>query len=514
MPASEGSPRASRILVVDDNPIFRKKFTRAIGNLGHHVSAVEGGDAALSALELTPFDAVFLDIVMPEVTGFDVLEAMKRHPILRDIPVIVVSALERETDSVVLAIELGAEDFLPKDFDPVILKARLSACLSKKRHRDQEKEYYGQIEKLARAAEKIESGLFNPNKLDLEPIASAETPMGRLASVFQGMAGEIYQRESKAQRTISLLKASLWMLAMSAVYGLTPSLGRMASTLDATPLGLVVWTLSAGAVLLLSFAAYHGQLPRLRRREVVFFIVWALVSGVVLRVALFVASAHIQAAMVSLLITMQGFMVFAFASALKMERATPNRVLGLIVGLVGVSLALSDKLRGSGAGQVVWYAVAMLVPLCLAADALLMAKFKPRHIEPVAALGLMMLVTVVIIAPFAYARGELVPLSWRLGQLEIVVAALVFTLVASYLMSFHIIKIAGVVFYGQAAYLTTIAGVLWGMLLLDEALSPAVWLAFAVIFFGMYLVSPKPSDEELIIRRDFKRVDKRPPTSL
>ena len=157
----------SHILTVDDNFLNRKKLTQAVKNLGYTTEAVSGGKAALEALKSTSFDAVLLDILMPDIDGFEVLTIMKNDPELHDIPVIVISALGDETASVVKAIELGAEDFLPKDFDQIILKARLSACLTKKFFRDQEKEYYQQIKKLTQAASKLESGLFDPNRLGL-----------------------------------------------------------------------------------------------------------------------------------------------------------------------------------------------------------------------------------------------------------------------------------------------------------------------------------------------------------
>ena len=144
--------RNARILVVDDSRTSRVKLAAAVRQLGHKAIEAADGEAALSMLSKEGFDAVLLDIVMPGLDGFGVLDAMKRSSRLRDIPVIVVSSLEEDMDSVVRAIELGAEDFLPKDFDPVLLRARLNACLERKRLRDQEVEYLNQVGRLTRAA--------------------------------------------------------------------------------------------------------------------------------------------------------------------------------------------------------------------------------------------------------------------------------------------------------------------------------------------------------------------------
>jgi sigma-B regulation protein RsbU (phosphoserine phosphatase) len=129
-----------RILVVDDNEMNRDILMRHLERQGHQVTASDTGSKALQILSEQTFDLVLLDILMPGLNGYQVLEKMKADPVLREIPVIMISALD-ETDSVVHCIALGAEDYLPKSFDPILLKARISACLSKKHYRDQEQKY-------------------------------------------------------------------------------------------------------------------------------------------------------------------------------------------------------------------------------------------------------------------------------------------------------------------------------------------------------------------------------------
>src|SRR6185369_9610813 len=129
-----------RILVVDDNEMNRDILMRHLERQGHQVSESDSGGRALQILLEQTFDLVLLDILMPGLNGYQVLEKMKTDPHLREIPVIMISALD-ETDSVAQCIALGAEDYLPKSFDPILLKARISACLNKKHFRDQEQKY-------------------------------------------------------------------------------------------------------------------------------------------------------------------------------------------------------------------------------------------------------------------------------------------------------------------------------------------------------------------------------------
>jgi class 3 adenylate cyclase/CheY-like chemotaxis protein len=137
--------QSGMILVVDDDETNRAMLARRLVRLGFAVSVAENGRIALDALRAERFDLMLLDIQMPELNGYEVLERMKADPVLRDIPVIVLSASD-ETERVARCIEMGAEDYLPKPFDPVLLQARIGASLEKKRLRDREVSYLRQIQ--------------------------------------------------------------------------------------------------------------------------------------------------------------------------------------------------------------------------------------------------------------------------------------------------------------------------------------------------------------------------------
>jgi adenylate cyclase len=129
----------ARLLVVDDNKVNRLLLARSVELQGHAAAMAENGRIALEMLKREPFDLLLLDIEMPEMDGFQVLEQLKTDLQLRDLPVIVTSAIEGVAN-VVRCIELGAEDYLHKPVNPVLLKARINASLEKKRLRDQQKE--------------------------------------------------------------------------------------------------------------------------------------------------------------------------------------------------------------------------------------------------------------------------------------------------------------------------------------------------------------------------------------
>lgn len=136
---------SSRILVVDDILANRELLSRRLSRNGHVVSMVDGGKPALQLLAAAQFDLVLLDLMMPDMNGFEVLRHLKSDPSTQHIPVIMISALD-EIDSTVRCIEAGAEDYIPKPFDPVLLSARIDASLERKRLRDREQAFIDELQ--------------------------------------------------------------------------------------------------------------------------------------------------------------------------------------------------------------------------------------------------------------------------------------------------------------------------------------------------------------------------------
>ena len=148
------------LLVVDDNEDNRYTLTRRLTREGYaNLTMATNGREALGLLQSRPFDLVLLDIMMPDMNGYEVLEHMKAGPELRNIPVIMISAIS-EIDSVIRCIELGAEDYLPKPFNSTLLRARIGASLEKKRLRDEVRASLARLEEEMGAARKLQMGML------------------------------------------------------------------------------------------------------------------------------------------------------------------------------------------------------------------------------------------------------------------------------------------------------------------------------------------------------------------
>ena len=179
-----------RILVVDDNDDNRYTLTLHLDLEGYtNVEAAHDGEEAIARLEAGSFDLLLLDVMMPKVDGYQVLTWLKNHVRLRDLPVIMISALA-EMNSVVRCIELGAVDYLLKPFNPVLLKARLGATLEKKRLRDEIDAHLARLREELDAARRLQMGMV-PQSF---PGPSAQLPIDLYASMepAREVGGDLY----------------------------------------------------------------------------------------------------------------------------------------------------------------------------------------------------------------------------------------------------------------------------------------------------------------------------------
>lgn len=194
---------SGRILVVDDNESNRDMLSRRLARRGYSVDVATDGRQALEKVAAADFDLVLLDIMMPEVNGYEVLARMKSDEALQHVPVLMISAVD-DLDSVVRCIELGADDYLPKPFNPTLLRARVEASLARKHLRDRERMYAQSLEQELEIGRKIQHG-FLPAEL---PIRSG----WEIAASFQPaqqVAGDFYDVFELSSDRIGLLIADV-----------------------------------------------------------------------------------------------------------------------------------------------------------------------------------------------------------------------------------------------------------------------------------------------------------------
>src|SRR5262252_4219438 len=160
------------LLVVDDNEDNRYTLVQRLRRLGYtDIATAVDGRRALECLRERAFDLVLLDVMMPELNGYEVLERLRADDQLRHLPVIMISAVD-QLESVVRCIELGADDYLPKPFNPILLRARVGACLERKRLHDEvtarTRELSDSLEQQTATSEVLEAISSSPG--ELEPV--------------------------------------------------------------------------------------------------------------------------------------------------------------------------------------------------------------------------------------------------------------------------------------------------------------------------------------------------------
>jgi sigma-B regulation protein RsbU (phosphoserine phosphatase) len=176
------------ILAVDDTPTNISLLAGLLGEQ-YKVKAATNGAKALELAAANPPDLILLDIMMPGLSGYDVLERLRADPRLRHIPVIMISAVD-EIESVIRCIELGAEDYLPKPFNPTLLRTRVGASLEKKRLRDDIVRHLDQIENELKAAREIQLSMV---PLDFQsPTAARPVEIFATLEPARDIGGDLY----------------------------------------------------------------------------------------------------------------------------------------------------------------------------------------------------------------------------------------------------------------------------------------------------------------------------------
>lgn len=490
----------SRVLVVDDSAVGRRKMALAIRNLGHEWIEVDSGEKALAFLKEHDVDLILLDIMMPGIDGFGVLEVLRADKRLSSIPVLVISGMDGDMASVARAIELGATDFLPKDFEPVIFRARVEACIEKKRLRDGELDYLSQVDRIAEAARLMEEQAFNPSKLGLSSVATRDDSIGRLARVFADMAQLVYERERALRRSVRTAKGMVLMLLAGIVGGLMVPISALLFTRIPMATGLSFWGDLLPGIICLGVAAVMGRIGTLSAPTFWFLFAWAILN-VVPGIILFEATGRVSGITLSIVLAFQGLSVFVIASLLRMEEATWRRCLGLIIGLSGAVVLVAVRETAGGVNPWMWVLLAISIPVLWAFTDVLIAAREPKStMNPIAALGVMYLLSAILTLPIAMAQGQFFMISPGLGAgfWLILLNALVDT--ANYIFYLLLIAVAGAVFASQTAYVTTLAGIFWSIALLGEQMTSATWFALALIFLGLLIVGPKREAVDLEVQ--------------
>lgn len=509
MSVSQDAPLA---LIVDDDSMSRKKISAALQSLGVAHKTAKDGAQALAMMEAGAFDLILLDIVMPQMDGFEVLKEMQRQASLRDIPVLVISSLD-ETEDTVRALELGAVDFLPKNFAKAILKARVEASLEKKRLRDLEKSYLEDVSALTQAAHDLQKGRATPEELTLATVAGRRDGLGTLARVFSELAVDMHARERRARQRFNLMQGAFLILIMGMTWGLVPALSKILVGGGGTnPIGTAAWVAVVTLTCIIGVMLMLGVRPRFTSRSMRFGLIAGLFAGVLPQVALFWVSGHIPGIVLSITLAMESLIVFGIAATLRLEAPSTTRLAGLLVGLVAVLIIMFTTEEAEGIGVPLWVLAGLVVPLSYAVESILVASMpSEKNQSALELLFFIMLGSSIWGWTAAILTGSVINPS-QADQATVLLIAAIGVLSAisngSYVLT---IRKMGAVFASQYAYVVTIMGVGWSVILLGERLTTWVLVALGCVLLGMFMVRPK---EEAVAFSELLTDDGEPEATL
>ncbi|MGL4235264.1 DMT family transporter [Tabrizicola sp.] len=290
----------------------------------------------------------------------------------------------------------------------------------------------------------------------------------------------------------------LVLVILGVGWGSTQSLGKIATATGHQPFGLIFWQLAVGSVVLGVVSAVRRKGLVFTQAALTFYVVIAVIGTIIPNASFYAAVVHLPAGVMSILISTVPMLAFPLALALRLDRFSPMRLGGLMLGLLGVVLIASPESAGPGVGAVSlgWLMVAMIGPLFYAMEVNYVARASTGGMDALQAMFGVSVVGMVLAAPIALVTGQWVDPSPLGGaELALVVLSAVHALVyASYVW---LASKAGSVFASQCSYLVTASGVLWAMLLLGERFSPMIWLALVIMLAGVALVQPRAKLREV-----------------
>jgi len=496
-----GNVPPATVMIVDDSRGARKKLALAVGVLGHATLEASSGREALDLLADPDLavDLVLLDIVMPELDGFAVLREMRADERLREVPVVVVSGVENEPGAVIDAIRLGAFDFLPKDFESVLLKARIGAALRRKRNRDLELAELSDVRRLTEVAILLETSLVDNRLLGLDDIVARGDALGRFAAVFSRMAVQMHARERQLRRRLIARRSMALLILAGVLFGMSTPLSKVITNVAPNPTGLSLWVNFIAATFCMSVTAWRGRWPRWTPELFRFLVFWGLIGAALSEVLLFTMASRLPATTLSVILVLEGFLVFALSALVSLEKANGKRLFGLFIGMVGVVVVMQSQ-AGEGAvdNAIFWIVLALSVPLCYAFEDLLIAARMPPDADIICLVGFSSVFGVLFLAPVVWYLDDAVALSeLPIGAIAALTGISLTSLVATVLQT-RLLSSAGAVFSSQVGYIITLAGIVWSMLLLGERPATALWIAVGIMFIGLVFVEPKREPEDVL----------------
>jgi drug/metabolite transporter (DMT)-like permease len=281
------------------------------------------------------------------------------------------------------------------------------------------------------------------------------------------------------------------LIVMGAMWGLSFSLARIATTSGAHPLGVAFWECSIAGMLLIGLIVYRRIALPITASLLRLHLTTGLVGMVIPGAAFFYAAAHVPAGVLSITIGMVPILTYIASTFLGLEKFAMGRIFGVILGAFAVVLLVAPESSLPDPGQLPWAFLGFVAAVCYAALGIVLALAAPRGANSLMLTCGMFVVGSLVMMPILYMTDSFVPFGWPLGVVEWSLLGLGAVNAVAYTLYFILVDRAGPVFTSFTANMVTLFGVLWRIVIFSERNSIWVWLSFATIMIAMAMVAPR-----------------------
>jgi drug/metabolite transporter (DMT)-like permease len=281
------------------------------------------------------------------------------------------------------------------------------------------------------------------------------------------------------------------LFSIGIAWGFTVVLAKVIVSGGAHPFGVALWTSMLGAGLLLAMSAARRRRVSLKRNVAWLYVVCGLLGVVIPAISIYFAASRLSAGVLAITVTTGPILTFLFLALFGLERIASVRALGVLFGVLAVALLVLPETSLPDAAVVPWGLLACVPGLCYALENVVLTFFLPEDASPFMITCGNYFVSSIVLACVVMASDSFVALAWPWGAVEWAIVGMAVINAVGYGLFIYLIAYAGAVFATQVAYLVTVSGVLWGIVIFNEQHSLWVWLSLACMLVGLTLVRPR-----------------------
>lgn len=280
------------------------------------------------------------------------------------------------------------------------------------------------------------------------------------------------------------------LLTLGTAWGLSYSLMKIATESGQELLGILVWHHGLASLLLLILCLLRRTSLAGGFRLVLICVTGGVLSALVPSLIYYYAAPHVPAGVLSITVIVAPIATFLISALIGLEPFSVLRMLGVALGALAVVLLVVPEASLPDRAQVPWVLAACFAGICYAAQNLILARWTPKGADPSVMTGAMFGTSAAILAAYLATTGSYVPLSFPPGKLELAIIGMAVISAFAYALLIYLINQHGAVFGSQCAYVITLSGVGWGILIFGEGHSVWIWISLAVMLLGLALVQP------------------------